>query len=293
MREKTSSLPTQGLLVKQMMDRNIDFLRPTDPIRKAVDYYNSSRNNILPVVDKDNRLVGGFPRKRLLRALVDGVSLDIPCKMYMVQNPITINENLEYDEVSLVFRVEKSRVDSVIVLDDKGIVCGTIGMGEYLKASLNVILTSSATLEAMFCVNHEGIIIVDDRDCIIRINPMAERMFGLKAANVQGQVLSKVLPEIIGLASSVGKIGQKQNEIPPVDNSTGRRTVKSLPVLVTAVPIIDKSRQIGLSYAFLDVSEVERIANELAIVKNMQLTINGIINASSDGVIVSGMDGTV
>jgi PAS domain S-box-containing protein len=295
MHEKTRGLPTKGLLVKQMMDANVDTLKPTDPLRKAVELYYSSRNNILPVVDAKNRLIGGLPRKRLLKVFLDGTDLDTPVKMYMVQNPVAINANLEYDEVSFVFRVGKSKVDSVIVVNDDGKVVGTIGMSEYLRASLDVILASSATLEATFLANHEGIIIVDKEDRIMRMNPAAEAMFDIVQAQVQGEPISQVLPEIVQGQERVKPPTKKRRaqQADKDDKFKYKRTVKSLPVLINAVPIMEKGEKIGSSYAFLDVSDVERVARELAIVRTMQSTIDGVINASSDGVLVSNMDGTV
>jgi len=295
MHEKTRGLPTKGLLVKQMMDANVDTLKPTDPLRKAVELYYSSRNNILPVVDAKNRLIGGLPRKRLLKVFLDGTDLDTPVKMYMVQNPVAINANLEYDEVSFVFRVGKSKVDSVIVVNDDGKVVGTIGMSEYLRASLDVILASSATLEATFLANHEGIIIVDKDERIMRMNPAAEAMFDIVQAQVQGEPISQVLPEIVQGQERVKPPTKKRRaqQEDKDDKFKYKRTVKSLPVLINAVPIMEKGEKIGSSYAFLDVSDVERVARELAIVRTMQSTIDGVINASSDGVLVSNMDGTV
>ena len=43
---------------------------------------------------------------------------------------------------------------------------GMIGTAEYLRASLDVILSASAMLECLFTVNYEGIIIVDEKGFI-------------------------------------------------------------------------------------------------------------------------------
>jgi PAS domain S-box-containing protein len=296
MQDNNISLPTRGLSVKELMDVNIELLKPTDTLRKVVESYHGSKLNILPVVDDSGKLVGGFPKKRLFRAILDGASLELPCKNYMVRNPIYINENLHYDEVSFVFRIGTSKVDSVIVLNNEDKVVGTIGMAEYLRASLNLLVASSATLESMFRVNHEGIVIIDSEGYIQRINPAAEMMFDLVEANVQGKLLSDVLPEITATGepqSASQSAGYSGAELQSGKVFYYKRTINSLPLLINTVPIIEEGVHIGSSFAFLDISDVEQIAKELEIVRDMQSTIEGIINASSDGVFVSDPDGTI
>ncbi|MBR0596919.1 sigma-54-dependent Fis family transcriptional regulator [Sinanaerobacter chloroacetimidivorans] len=270
--------PTAWLTVGQMMNKNFQVLHLGDTLRTVVEYYQKYKINTLPVVDENEKLIGVFPKKRLFKALLEGAGLDAPCKTYMVDNPVFITVDRTYDEYSLVVRVTKSRVDNVVVLDSSNKVVGMIGTAEYLRESLNVIMASSALLESLFRVNNEGIIIIDREGYILRINPAAERMFQLNFTEVKGKPLKEVLPEI--MISDELHIGLK-------------RTVKSLPVIINQVPIIENDEQIGSSFAFLDISDMEKIAQELEIVKELQTTIDGVLSASSDGVFVSDISGAI
>lgn len=270
--------PTTRLTVGQMMNQNFKVLYVGDTLRTVVEYYQEYKISTLPVVDENENLIGVFPRKRLYKALLEGASLDVPCGPYLVDHPVFVTVDRTYDEYSLVVRVTKSQVDNVVVLDRSDKVVGMIGTAEYLRESLNVITSSSALLESLFRVNNEGVIIVDREGRILRINPAAEKMFQLDFNENQGKNLKEILPEIT--VSDQLHIGLK-------------RTVKSLPVIINQVPIIENEEQIGSSFSFLDISDMEKIAQELEIVKALQTTIDGVLGASSDGVFVSDISGTI
>ncbi|MDR2088978.1 MAG: sigma 54-interacting transcriptional regulator [Clostridiales Family XIII bacterium] len=269
---------TARLTVEQMMNRNFEPLRVGDSLRAVVEGYHKYKINLLPIVDDDENLVGVFPKKRLFKALLEGAELDAPCEAYMVDHPVFVTTDRTYDEYSLVVRVTKSKVDNVVVLDRDNRVVGMIGTAEYLRESLNVIKASSALLESLFRVNAEGILIVDREDRILRVNPAAERMFGLRASDTKGLRLRDVLPEVA--TPEEFRIGLKQ-------------TVKSLPVIINRIPIVENGERVGASFSFLDVSDMEKIARELEIVKEMQTTIDGVLSASSDGVFVSDTSGAI
>jgi transcriptional regulator with PAS, ATPase and Fis domain len=269
---------TARLTVEQMMNRNFKPLHARDSLRAVVEGYYKYKINLLPIVDDDGNLVGVFPKKRLFKALLAGADLDAPCEAYMVDNPVFVTTDRTYDEYSLVVRVTKSKVDNVVVLDRAHRVVGMIGTAEYLRESLNMITASSALLESLFRVNAEGVVIVDREDRILRVNPSAERMFGLRASSTKGLRLQEVLPEVAVPEES--RIGVK-------------RTVKSLPVIINRIPIVENGERVGASFSFLDVSDMEKIARELEIVKEMQTTIDGVLSASSDGVFVSDVSGAI
>ncbi|HWQ78824.1 MAG TPA: sigma 54-interacting transcriptional regulator [Anaerovoracaceae bacterium] len=266
------------LTVEQMMNKNFKALHPNDTLRTVVEYYLDFKINTLPVIDENENLIGVFPKKRLFKALLEGAGLDAPCAPYMVDHPVFLMVDHAYDEISLVVRVVKSQVDYVVVLDRSNKVAGMIGTAEYLRNSLNVIMASSALLESLFRVNYEGIVILDREGCILRVNPAAERMFQLNASEAKGKKLGEFFPEIE--LSEQLQIGLK-------------RTVKSLPVIINQVPIVENDEQIGSSLAFLDISDMEKIAQELELVKALKTTIDGVLSASSDGVFVSDISGTI
>jgi len=250
---------TGRLTVGQMMNTNFKSLCPGDSLKTVVEYYQKYKLSTLPVVDENENLIGVMPRKRLFKALINGEGLEARCGDYMVDKPVFINVDKTYDEYSLVVQVTKSKVDNVVVLDNAGKAVGMIGAGEYLRESLNFITASSALLESLFHVNYEGIVIVDRDGYILRINPAAQKMFGISVNETKGKTIKEVFPEIN--ISPRLCIGLKE-------------TIRSLPVIINQVPIIENDEQIGYSFAFLDISDMEKIVSELEIVKKLQTKID-------------------
>ncbi|KGK85484.1 diguanylate cyclase [Desulfosporosinus sp. HMP52] len=269
---------TSWLTVKQMMNKHFNVIHSEDSLRTVIQYYQDSRLDTLPVVDQKNKLIGVFPKKRLYKALLDGFSLDDPCTPYIVYKPISVSCDVFYDEVSLVVRSSKSTVDCVVVVDDQSKPVGMIGTAEYLRGSQKLIMTSNILLESIFNANYEGIIVIDNNQKILRTNPIAENMFGLKSSEIKGLDLEEVLPDL--LLNSKRNRGIKQ-------------TIQSLPVIVSQAPIIADNVQIGTKIAFVDISDMEEMARELEIVKDLQTSLDGVLNASSDGVFVSDISGHV
>jgi PAS domain S-box-containing protein len=276
---KSNPINSSNLLtVGSMMNRNFKSLRADDSLRKVVEYYHEFKITTLPVVDDEEKLVGVFPRKRLFRALLEGAELNESCSKYMVNDPVFVMADRTYDEYSLVVRVTKSRVDNVVVLDNQEKVVGIIGTAEYLKAGLDMILSASALLESLFMVNYEGIVIVDPEGIIQRMNPAAQQMFHLTIEKVKGKRLEEICPGI---------------EISATRQLGLRRNIEGLPVIVNQIPIMDNDQILGYSLAILDISDMEKMAQELEMVRDLQSTISGVLNASSDGVFVSDHTGHI
>ncbi len=271
--------PALWLTAKQMMSKQLRILHPDDSLRTVVRYCQESKLNTLPVVDKNESLIGVFPKKMLYRALLDGSSLDDPCAPYIVHNPVSISSDLTYDELSLAVRVKRSRVAYVPVVDHSGTVVGMLGTPEYLWSTLNVIMASSALLESLFRANYEVVIIIDNDGYILRMNPAAEKIFGINLAEIKGMSLSEVFPEIT--------VSDERRQVM-------KQIVRSIPVIVNQVPILAEDNvQIGTSITLLAIWEAENIARELEIVRELHTTLGGVLSASSDGVFVTDISGTI
>jgi len=266
------------ILLKDMMNTRHEVIHPDATIRTAMQFFSRCKLNILPVVDKDGYLMGVLPNRRLFKAMLDGHSLDDPCSPFVIKNPIFINAELTYDELSLVMRVNKSKVGNVPVVDDTGKVVGVAGNNEYLRTSLTLIAKSYALLESIFQGMNEGIITVDQSGYILRINQSIQEMFEVDPADIQGKHLYDVFPEIF-------YDGQRRIGV--------RVSIKSVSVIVNQVPIIKDQELIGMNIVISDISELEGIAKELQIVKDLQATLSGVLSASSDGVFVTDRFGSI
>jgi len=267
-----------SISVVNMMNTDYQTLATDDSLRTVVQVFKDTKLDTLPVVDDNGHLIGVFPKGRLYKALLEGSSLNDSCAPYIVNSPVFLKSDLTYNEVSLFVRVNRSRVGNIPVVHQSGKVVGMIGKLEYLRASLNLATFSYAFLESIFRAIYEGMIVIDNQGYILRLNPAVENMFGIKAAEIRGLHLSQVFPEIH--FSRDMRLGLKA-------------TIRSLPVILNQVPIIENGQQIGVNIALLDVSDIVKIAEELETVKELQSTLSGILNASSDGVFITDASGAI
>ncbi len=274
-KSKTGSI---WLSVKHMMNTDYEVIHPDDTLRTVIKIYKETKLDTLPVVDDEGVLVGVMPKGRLYKALLEGASIDDPSTPYIVTSPITVQSDLSYDEVSLGVRVNRSQVGTVPVLDKQGKVLGMAGKVEYMRAGLHMATATSAVLESIFEAMHEGMIATNKDGYIIRVNNAIEKMFNISGEEVVGMHLEEVFPEIN--YSSEFRLGV-------------RNTLGGVPVIINQVPIIEDQQQSGTNFVFLDISDIEKIAQELESVKELQTTLSGVLSASSDGVFVTDRSGTI
>lgn len=270
--------PAKWLSVKEMMNADVPLLHLEDTIRTVIGFMQDYKLGTLPVVDKDNKLIAVFPRKRLFSALMDGASINTPIRDYVRYDPVFVFEDLTYDEVSLVVRVTRSKVDHVIVVNYSHEVVGVIGTVEYLRGGLDVIQHSTVLGDAMLNANNEAVIIVDNKSQVIKVNPAFEGMFGLSNDEAKNKPLKEVLPGITLMNKRLLGI---------------KKMVKGLPVIVNQLPIVANGLWMGTVITMLDLSDYEEISQELELVKKLQRTLDGIIKAVSDGVVVVNRAGEI
>lgn len=170
------------------------------------------------------------------------------------------------------------RVGTVPVVDHENKPVGMIGLKEYLDRSLNLVSISYTFLDSVLYSIYEGMIVVDNYGNILKINPSAENMFGIKACDVIGSNLTDVLQEI-----------PFKSQINPIVSIA----VRCIPVLINQVPIFRNGVQIGTNIAILDMSDIESITAKLESVKEFQSTLNGLLSALSDGVFVLDSTGCI
>ncbi|MGI5912176.1 MAG: sigma 54-interacting transcriptional regulator [Syntrophomonadaceae bacterium] len=276
--ENIWSTENPWISVRDMMNRNYQAVRVGDSWRKVIEAYKVSKLDTIPVVNDDEILIGVIPRNRLYKALLDGSELDDPCTPYIITSPVYVLADLSYNQISMVFRVNRSRVGCVPVVDKSGRLVGMLGKLEYLRTSLKLTAKTSALFKSVFHAMHDAIITVDQHGYIRMVNHSAETMFGIDAQEVKGIHLEDILPEIS--YDTELRLGVKL-------------TVRAVPVFLNQVPIMENNNLVGVNYIFADLSRVEEITQELEVVKELQTTLCGVLSAASDGVFVTDNNGMV
>ncbi|AET68492.1 transcriptional regulator containing PAS, AAA-type ATPase, and DNA-binding domains [Desulfosporosinus orientis DSM 765] len=277
--EKLAYIARAQLPVKELMNRSFQVIRPEDNLRKVLEICLETKLDTLPVVDENDRMIGVLPKGRLYDALLESQGLDEPCASYVIYYPIEHSmENAYINQAAMIERSYKRRAGNVPVLNSGGKVVGIIGKVEYLRETLALTIESYVLLESVFQTIYEGMIVVDNEGTISRINQSAQKMFCLQEDKALNTKIQDLIPEV---------------EFIPGFNLGVKRTIRSVPVIMNQVPIQEEGKQIGYNLAFLDLSNIEDIAQELEIVKELKNTVTGVLRASSDGVFISGRNGVI
>lgn len=277
--EKLAYIARTKLSVKELMNSRFKVIRPEDSLRNVIEICLDTKLDTLPVVDENDRMIGVLPKGRLYDALLDNCMLDEPCAPYVIPHPIEHSmENAYINQASMLEKIRKSRVGNVPILDSDGKVIGIIGKLEYLRETLALTIESYALLESIFQSIYEGMMVVDNEGTILRINQSAQKMFQLKEDETLNKKFQDLFPEV---------------DIIPGLHLGLKTTIKSIPVIINQVPIQEMGRQIGYNLAFLDLTDIEHIAQKLETVKALKKLLAGILRFSSDGIFITGRNGVI
>lgn len=270
--------PFFQLRVGDIMNTNFETITPNHTLRDVIRVYNDVKIDTIPVVDEQGALIAVFPRRSLYQALLNGAGLTDPCSPYIVYNPVFNYAKWRYTQDGLIAKAYNSKVGNAPVLDESGNVVGVVGKLEYLRETLIRAMNANDFLESIFQAMYEGFIIIDNNGFILKINKFIENTFKYGTCEINGQHIHEVFPEIELHAQPVSGI---------------KCTIRNIPFIMNQTPMITNNEQTGLNIALFDLSDMEKIARELEMVKELQNTLSEVLNTSSDGVFVSTKNGDV
>lgn len=256
-------------------------LHPGDTLEKVVQNFRFYKIDAIPVVDSERKLVGIFTRTNLYDALLKGASLSIAIDHYMNKKPFSLRSDIPYDEVAKV--VKKSTVGTAPVTDAEERVVGIFKKADMVLTLLDRSELLNAQLKAILDSMHNGVIAIDDKGLITLVNTGAERIFNIRKEESIGLPLSNVLPGLdlisalehgkvsVGLKYSHGKIS----------------------TVVNITPLTDMDKVVGAIAIFQDLTDLNHVAKELEAVKELNGTLDTVLNIIYDGIIVVDEKGNV
>jgi len=131
----------------------------------------------------------------------------------------------------------------------------------------------------------EGLIVLDDQDRIIAMNPAAEEMTGCPATDVVGRTLTELPDYPSEIADWLGSpLSPRARQIAPLSSQPGRRYAWQ------RSPLLDDAPRAGYMLLLRDITEDERARQDLL---RRVAQMEALCNALDVGVIVQGDDGVV
>jgi two-component system, LuxR family, sensor kinase FixL len=149
----------------------------------------------------------------------------------------------------------------------------------------SILTQEQSLLAAIANSSNDAIIGKDLHGVVLYWNPAAERLFGLTAAEMTGQPITRIIPparieEEMSILRQVGE-GLRLDHFETERLDRGGQTI---PVSLTISPIRDAAGVVvGLSNVVRDLSETQRLNAEL---QQREALLDSILNSNPDGLIV-------
>jgi len=270
------------LTVSNIMTRSFETLNPGDNLKIAALLMRRSKLDVLPVIGEDQRLMGLMTKANLYDAIAAGESTDTPVeKFFIKENVVTLQEDMSYDQVTEIVRM--SKVGTAIVLNNNKKVVGIFTKASWIMAMFKNETILNNQMQLILNSMHNGLVAVDSRGLVTRINQTSEKLFGITADQAYGKPVPLCfqrfeLEEV--LLNGQISIGIK--------STYGGRSL-----LCNITPIINGESINGAIIIFQDLTDLESIASDLENVTKLYNTLQSVMEIAYDGIIVIDNKGVI
>lgn len=261
------------MLFKDAMEKDIILLNSGDTLEKAINALKQTKMDSLPVVNANRELIGLFTRTNLYNALLHRTSLDNTIDPWITKDVFSVPENTPDETVEEL--TKKSPVGSAPVVDKVGRVIGVITKTKMVLSLFKKSSLQNAQLTAILDAMHNAVVAFDHNANISLINRSTERMLGLSSEKYLGLPCNSIFTGLD--LHPVLKRGEAKSGI--------RYVHSDIATIVNIKPITDDVSVTGAVAVFHDLTELKQAARELEMVKNLNETLDTVINIFFDGII--------
>ncbi|HXS49439.1 MAG TPA: CBS domain-containing protein [Sphingomicrobium sp.] len=114
--------------VSEVMTRDVQTIRPDQPVQEAASFMLSADAGSVPVTDGD-RLIGMITDRDIaVRGVAKGYGPDTPVRQLMTDDIICVLEDDDVDDVAS--KMSEAQVRRLPVIDDQQRLCGIVSLGD-------------------------------------------------------------------------------------------------------------------------------------------------------------------
>jgi PAS domain S-box-containing protein len=235
-------------------------------LKEALEVVREKKWNLLPVTDNLRNLKGVFTRSGLYQMLLDGNPLETPIKTYIKKDARSLRIDTPYHQIQQI--VKTSKVGTGVVLDEHDKVMGLLTKTEMVQALLKSANTLKEQLETILKHSNMGVLMTDEHSRIIYANEALTKICGRPADSIQSRYLHDMFPGM------------------PAENNVHHHAEKYKTIMhISSYETINHSP--GKIVLFQDISEIEKMAEELQTVKKLKLTIETTLEHAYDGILMT------
>lgn len=235
-------------------------------LRDALEIFKLKKWNLLPVTDNSRNLRGVFTRSGLYQMILDGHPLETPIHQYIKKDVRTIRVDTPYRQIERI--VKTSKVGTGVVLDENEKVLGLLTKTEMVLALLKSANTLKDQLETVLKHSNIGVLMTDENFRIIYANEAFSNISGRSLKSINSKHLDEVFPGL-------------PNE------SDAHHHYEKFKSILHISPYETVNHRQGKIILFQDISEIEKMAEELQTVKKLKLTIETTLEHAYDGILMT------
>jgi len=114
--------------VSEVMTRDVETVRPDEPVQQAASFMLSADAGSIPVIDGD-RLIGMITDRDIaVRGVAKGYGPDTPVRELMTDDIVCVREEDDVDEVAS--KMSQAQVRRLPVIDENQRLCGIVSLGD-------------------------------------------------------------------------------------------------------------------------------------------------------------------
>lgn len=259
--------------IKNIMKRHPVTVRDNDKITEVISLLNEGKEGVV-VIDDYEKPVGIITNSILSQSLAKG----IPVNEY-----VTAIMERKFQVVYSKEFPEKSTGEQEVwpVLEENKLI-GTVTLKTLLNYWKKTGKESEDYLSALAQYSTNGVIIIDEFGYIKVYNKMAEKILGVSKDRALGWVITDILPHFSLMNNIKNRETQIGEKLFLEDDTT---------VVCNRFPIKHRDRIVGAICIFCDISQQEKLSNDLELSKKYNKEMDNIIEAFSDGIYISDGEG--
>lgn len=235
-------------------------------LRESLGLFKKEKWNLLPVTDAERNLQGIFTRSGLYQMILDGSPLDAPIQPYIKKQVRSLRIDTPYREIEQI--VKTSQVGTGVVLDERDKVIGLLTKTDMVVALLKSANTLKDQLETILKHSNIGVLMTDARMQVVYANDAFAQISGRTVDSIMSRELDEIFPGLLHEESSP----HHYEKFKSILHISSYETV---------------NHEEGKILLFQDISEFEKMAEELETVKKLKLTIETTLENAYDGILMT------
>jgi PAS domain S-box-containing protein len=231
----------------------------------------------LPLLNEQGHLLGMVTKDQVNQKGLENFAAKNKAADYLTTRFVPLNED------SLLEDVWNLPFDIYPVFNNQEEIAGVVSKYSLLQAYFQEVQSRSRELEAVFDSAHNGILAINKQGIITSLNPAAEK----PTRSTKEEAVGRFLTDVI---IPTGLLEVVRSGIPEfgIKFQVGRRQY-----ITNRTPIIQDGEVVGAVGVFQDVSEIEKVLQELQSVKQLNEELQTIVASSYDGLIICDGQGEI